>query len=162
MRLVSAAFFAVLALVAARPAHTFGSAAPTRAQVIKRFEKATGRKLSVDNASTRAGHFTALRLTKSVTNVALYGDFTLWLVAPGALEDDVTQLLTNVHTGELGTPGASGIYWEQVSLLSGGTAWLARKRYGPNLVLWHYGPTQKVDPAFGRLHKVLLKVVAAA
>jgi hypothetical protein len=161
-RLLSAAVFAALALIAVGPARTATSGAPTQAQVIKRFEKSTGRKLAADAGSTRAGHYTALRLSKSVTNVALYGDFTLWLVAPGTLEDDVTQLLTNAHTGELGAPGAAGIYWEQTSSFGGGTAWLAKKRYGPNLVLWRYGTTRKVDPAFKRLHKALLKVVAGS
>lgn len=159
-RLLSAAVFAALALVAVGPARTATSAAPTQAQVIKRFEKATGRRLAADAGSTRPGHYAALRLSKSVTNIALYGDFTVWLVAPGTLEDDVTQLLTNAHTGQLGTPGAAGIYWEQTSSLGGGTVWLAKKRYGPNLVLWHYGRTQKVDPAFTRLHKALLRVLA--
>ena len=159
-RLLSAAMFAALALIAVGPARTSTTAPPTRAQVIKRFEQAAGRRLAVDPAATRAGHYTALRLPKSVTNVALYGDFTLWLVAPGTLESDVAQLLTNAHTGKLGTPGASGIYWEQASSLGGGKVWLAKKRYGQNLVLWHYGQTQKVDPAFKRLHQALLEVLA--
>ncbi|MFN8221933.1 MAG: hypothetical protein U0R50_01645 [Gaiellales bacterium] len=161
VRLVSAALVAALALVAIAPGRTAQSAVPTQAQVSKRFEKATGRRLAADAASSRAGHYVALRLPRSVTTTALYGDFTLWLVQPGSLEADVTQLLTNVHTGELGSPGPGGIYWEQVTSLSGRTAWLAKKRYGPNLVLWHYGPVHRVDPPFSRLHKALVKVAGA-
>ena len=162
VRVFSAAVFAALALIAVGPGRSATSVSPPQAQVIKRFELTTGRRLAADAGATRAGHYTALRLSKSVTNVALYGDFTLCLVAPGTLDDDVTQLLTNAHTGQLGTPGAAGIYWEQSSSLGGGTVWIAKKRYGPNLVLWHYGQTQKVDPGFKRLHKALLKVLAGS
>lgn len=164
-RLLSAAIFTVFALVAMGPARAAttapDTAALTPAQVIKRFETATGRKLAADARSARAGHYTALRLAKSVTNIALYGDFTIWVVAPGALEADSRQLLTNAHTGALGTPGAAGIYWEQGSSLGGQAYWLGKKRYGANLVLWHYGTAAKVDPAFKRLHKVLLGKVLA-
>ena len=101
-----------------------------------------------------------LRLTSSVTNTATYGDFRLYLLAPGTTADDADELLVNLHTGELGSPGPGGVYWEQTRMLSGGTVWLGKKRYGPNLVLWHYGSVQKVDPTFKRLHQALLRVVA--
>ena len=160
-RLVSAALFSVIAFVAMGPARAATTApsatALTQAQVIKRFEKQTGRRLVP--APGRSG---ALALPKSATNLAYYGDFALWVVPPGNLENDVARLLTDVHTGELGTPGAAGIYWEKGTYLGGEPYWLGKKRYGANLVLWHYGTTPKVDPPFKRLHKVLGKVVAGA
>jgi hypothetical protein len=177
VRFLSAAFLSVITLVAIGPARA-ATAAPranaltqvaltqvalTQAQVIKRFEAATGRKLAVDSRSGNAGHYSALRLAKSVSNSALYGDFTLWVVAPGTLEDDIARLLTNVHTGLLGAPGAAGIYWEQGTYLGGQTYWLGKKRYGANLVVWRYGAEPKVDPSFKRLHNVLLtKVLTTA
>lgn len=164
VRFLSAAIFAVVALVAVAPGRATTSeatAAPlSQSQVIKRFAQATGRTLAVDRGASRPGHYTVLRLSSSVTNTATYGEFKLFLVAPGTLDADTRQLLLNVHTGELGSPAAGGIYWEQTRLLSGGTVWLGKKRYGQNLVLWHYGPIPKVDPTFKRLHKALTKVVA--
>lgn len=165
-RFFSAALLSAVALIAMAPARAATSApsasALTQAQVIKRFETATGRKLAVDARSTRAGHYTALRLVKSVSTTALYGDFTVWVVAPGTLEDDVTQLLTNQHTGQLGVPGAAAIYWEQGSAFGGQVYWLGKKRYGVNLVLWRYGTQPKVDPSFKRLHKVLGTVLVGS
>ncbi len=172
VRFLSAAFLSVITLVAIGPARAATTAphanaltqvALTQAQVIKRFEAATGKRLVVDTRSGNAGHYSALRLAKSVSNAALYGDFTLWVVAPGTLEDDIARLLTNVHTGLLGAPGAAGIYWEQGTYLGGQTYWLGKKRYGANLVVWRYGAEPKVDPSFKRLHKILLaKVLATA
>lgn len=149
-----------MALVAVAPGRAVTNAPLTQAQVVKRFEQATGRKLTVDRASSRSGRYTVLRLSSSVTNTATYGEFKLFVVAPGAADAEAQQLLVNVHTGVLGSPAAAGIYWEQTRLLSGGSVWIGKKRYGPNLVLWHYGPVQKVDPTFKRLHKALSRVVA--
>lgn len=146
-----------IALIALGPARAATATSPlTQAQVVKRFETATGRK-----PVAWPGHSGALRLSKSGTNLALYGDFVLWVVGPDARTETIERLLTDAHTGELGTPGAAGIYWEQGSALGGQHYWLGKKLYGTNLVLWRYGATAKVDPSFKRLHKVLLKVVAA-
>jgi hypothetical protein len=155
-RLISAAVLSSIALIALGPARA-ATPALTQAQVVKRFETATGRKLAA-----WPGHSGALRLSKSTTNLALYGDFVLWVVSPGGREEAIEKLLTDVHTGELGTPGAAGIYWEQGSYLGGQPYWLGKKLYGTNLVLWRYGTAAKVDPSFKRLHKVLLGKVLAA
>ena len=156
VRLLSAAMLSGIALIALGPARA-ATATPalTQAQVVKRFETATGRR-----PAAWPGHPGALKLPKSATNLALYGDFVLWVVGPDARAETIEQLLTDVHTGELGTPGAAGIYWEQGSAIGGQQYWLGKKLYGANLVLWRYGATAKVDPSFKRLHKVLLKLVA--
>jgi hypothetical protein len=150
---------ACLALLALAPAR---AAAPTltQADVVARFKTATGSRLVVDRRASRPGHYTALELPPSVTNLALYGDFTIWVVGTATLEEDVAQLLADAHTGTVGEPGAAGIHWEKGTALGGTTRWLAKKRYGENLVLWRLGPTPKVDASFKRLHKVLLQKVA--
>ena len=152
----------VVAVAAVGAAGAARVAAPslTAAQVTKRFQAATGRKPAVDRRLTRPGHATALRLSSSVTNTALYGDFVLWVVGPASPEADVAALLADTHTGAAGTPAAAGIVWERGTSLSGTPYFLAKKRYGANLVLWRYGPVQKVDPGFSRLHKVLTRLVA--
>jgi hypothetical protein len=159
VRFLSAALLSAVALIAMGPARAATTApsvsALTQAQVIKRFERQTGRRLV-----PAPGHSGALALPKSATNLAFYGDFLLWVVGPGNLENHVAQLLTDVHTGELGTPGAAGIYWEKGTYFGGQPYWLGKKRYGTNLVLWHYGATANVDPPFKRLHKVLGTVLA--
>ena len=157
VRLLSAAMLSGIALIALGPARA-ATATPalTQAQVVKRFETATGRK-----PVAWPGHPGALRLPKSATNLAFYGDFVLWVVAPDAREANIQRLLSSGQTGELGTPGAAGIYWEQGSYLGGEPYWLGKKLYGANVVLWRYGTAAKVDRSFSRLHKVLLKVVAA-
>lgn len=127
----------------------------------KAFKAATGRTLDVDRGRTRPGRLTALRLPQSVSNAALYGDFVLWVVVPGAsAEQEITSLLSDTHTGALGTPGAAAIYWERGTSLSGTPYVLGKKRYGANLVLWRYGTAAKVDPAFARLHKLLVRIAA--
>ena len=45
-------------------------------------------------------------------------------------------MLTDPHTGELGTPGAGNIYWEKGRTMSGTEVWLAKRQYGANVVLW--------------------------
>jgi hypothetical protein len=160
VRLLSATVLAMIALVVVGPGHAASGAPLTQAQVVTRFAKATGHRLEVDRASSRAGRYTVLRLSASVTNTATYGDFRLYLLPQGATDADTEQLLMNLHTGELGTPAAGGVYWEQTRLLGGGTVWLGKKRYGRNLVLWHYGPVHKVDATFRRLHLALLRVAS--
>jgi hypothetical protein len=134
-----------------------GATALTTSQVIARFKAATGTTLLVDRPSSSPGHYTALQPSPSITNQGRFGRFTLYVVGASATaDDDITKLLADGHTGTLGVPGASGIYWESGRYLSGGTYWLAKKQYGANLVLWWFGSTHRVDAAFKRIHKPLL------
>ncbi len=150
------ALFIGLAVVDARAS----DATPLSAsQVVARFKTATGATLRVDRRSSYAGHYSALSLPPSITNQGRYGRFTLYIVGPASTAADIEQLLADGHTGILGTPGASHIYWERGRYLTGSTYWLAKKQYGTNLVLWWFGPEQKVDVAFSRVHKSLVAVV---
>lgn len=158
-RVAFCGFAACLTLLALQPAR---AAAPVlgQADVVARFKAATGSRLVVDRRATRPGRYTALELPPSVTNLATYGDFTLWVVGTTSLEEDVSQLLADAHTGTVGEPGAAGIHWERNTALGGTTRWLAKKRYGANLVLWRITAAPKVDASFRRLHKVLSAKVA--
>lgn len=133
------------------------SAALTPSQVVARFRASTGGKLLVDRRSSYPGHYTALGVAQSISNIGRYGRFTIFVVTSGA-EADVTSLLADGHTGVLGTPGPAGIYWEEGATLEGDHYWLAKKRYGANLVLWWFGAEQHVDATFKRLHKALLSM----
>ena len=142
-----------------------GVAAPssttlTPAQVVTRFKALTGAKLSVDARSSYAGHYTALALPQSIGNIGRWGRFSILVVTSGD-EADVLHLLTNPHTGELGTPGPATIYWEHGTTIGGAGYWLAKKRYGAGIVLWWYGSEQKAGPTFRRLHKALTAIAAA-
>jgi hypothetical protein len=159
---LSLALLAALVALAVAVAPASGATALTASQVITRFKAATGATLLVDKRSSYPGHYTALSLSPSISNQGRFGRFTLYIVGPSTTADDVTKLLADGHTGMLGTPGASNIYWESGRYLTGGTYWLAKKRYGTNLVLWWFGSKQKVDPAFTRVHKPLLTKVVGA
>jgi hypothetical protein len=158
---LSLALLAALVALAVAVAPASGATALTASQVITRFKAATGSKLLVDKQSSYPGHYTALSLSPSISNQGRYGRFTLYVVDPATTADDITQLLADGHTGVLGTPGASSIYWESGQYLGGGTFWLAKKQYGANLVLWWFGSKKKVDPGFTRIHKPLLAKVVA-
>jgi len=151
----------IAALLTGISAGVAGSAvsAPTPGQVVARFKTLTGARLAVDRRSTYPGHYTALGVVQSIGNISRYGRFTVWVVTSGS-EDDVTQLLADPHTGRLGTPGPASIYWEQGATIAGDQYWLAKKRYGSNLVIWWYGTAQKVDARFTRLHRALLAIAA--
>ncbi len=130
-------------------------------QVVSRFKGATGSKLLVDKRASYPGHFTALALPASISNQGRYGRFTVYVVGPRTRAEDVTGLLADAHTGLLGAPGPSKIYWESGRYLSGERYWLAKKQYGANIVLWWYGSERKIDKSFKRLHQPLRKAVAA-
>jgi hypothetical protein len=155
------ALLAALVALAVAVAPAAGATAQTASQVVARFKTATGSKLLVDKRSSYPGHYTALSLAPSISNQAKYGRFILFVVGPGDVTGDVRKLLSDSHTGVMGAPGPSSIYWERGRYLTGGTYWLAKKQYGTNLVLWWYGSAKKVDAAFVRLHKPLLRKVTA-
>lgn len=152
----------VLALVAALAASAAGtgmsaSASPTPGQVVTQFKARTGTTLLLDRRSSDTGHYTALSVPQSISNLGRYGRFTIWVVTSGD-DADVADLLTDPHTGQLGTPGAASIYWEHGITMDGAGYWLAKKRYGTDIVLWWYGTTRKVDARFTRLHRALLAI----
>lgn len=157
---LSLALLPVFVALAVAVAPASGATALTASQVIAHFRAATGTTLLVDKSSSSPGHYTALSLAPSISNQGRYGRFTLYVVGPSATGADVTRLLADGHTGAVGTPGASGIYWESGRYLTGGTYWLAKKQYGANLVLWWFGSKRKVDAAFSRIHRPLLANVA--
>ena len=129
-------------------------------QVVARFKTATGGKLLVDRRANYPGHYTALGVAQSISNIGKFGRFTIYVVTSGS-EQDVDHLLADGHTGVLAAPGPSAIYWESGSTMTGDRYWLAKKRYG-NLVLWWYGTAKKIDPTFQRLHRALSAMTAGS
>ena len=144
--------FAVAGVVATSA--SAASVALSPAQVVARFRTASGGKLLVDPRTNYPGHYTALGVAQSISNIGKLGRFTIYVVAPGD-EEDVALLLADGPTGVLGVAGPSAISWESGSTMGGDHYWLATKHYS-NLVLWWYGTAKKVDPAFKRLHRALL------
>jgi hypothetical protein len=134
-----------------------GAATPSSlssSQVVARFRAHTEARLRVDPRASYPGHYAALGLPLSIANTGRFGHFTVWVVSSGH-EEDVHGLLANAHTGLLGSPGPSSIYWEHGKTISGTSFWLAKKRYGPNIVLWWYGSRARIDATFQRLHRAL-------
>ena len=122
MRRTACLVFVAGALVAPVGAHAAAgrtAATPlTAARVLALFRAQTGAKLAVDPRSSYRGHYTALVLPQSIANIGRYGHFTIWLVTSGD-QQDVHDLLSDVHTGVLGTHDSSGIYWERASNVYG-------------------------------------------
>jgi hypothetical protein len=133
----------------------------TPAGLVAGFKARTGTTLVVDKRASYSGHYVALGAPQSISNLGRYGRFTVWVVTSGE-EGDARQLLADAHTGELGVPGAASIYWEHGSTMSGEPYWLAKKRYGSNVVLWWYGSDRHVDAAFRRLHRPLIALAGNA
>jgi hypothetical protein len=132
----------------------------TAAQLTTRFKQATGDKLVLNNKISYPGHYKAYDVgAASIARKAKYGTFTIYLITGTDVEAEVTDLLADGHTGMLGTPGPSNIYWEKGSSIYGDEYWLAKKRYGENVVLWWISskPVKKIDKTFKRLHAALLK-----
>jgi len=154
-----ASALAVAAPVAmAAPLHP---ATLTQAGVISAFAARTGARLIADRRASYPGHYAALSVPRSISNIGRYGHFTIWVVTSGR-DEDVDALLANPHTGQLGTPGPAAIYWEHGTTIDGSSYWLAKKRYGSNLVLWWYGSAHKTDLSFRRLHRALTAIAAAS
>jgi hypothetical protein len=157
------ALVAALALACVLPlavAHAAPQAGITAAQLTKSFRQTTGDKLLVNRPLSYAGHYKAYDLgVPTIAKKGKYGTFTIYVVAGGDVESDVQELLADARSGELGTPGPSNIYWEPGSTVFGDQYWLAKKRYGANVVLWwtSEGPTKKIDKTFKRLHAALLR-----
>jgi hypothetical protein len=133
-------------------------------QLATRFKQATGDRLVVSPRASYAGHYTALDLgVATISKKARYGTFTVYVVTGPDVEAEVTDLLADGHTGLLGTPGPGNIHWESGRTLYGDRYWLAKRRYGHNVVLWWIGnrPVRKTDATWTRLHRALTKATAA-
>jgi len=154
---------AVAAMTVSLVGSGLASAAPratttTSSQLLAGFKKATGYKLVRNRQLSYAGHYVAYDLgVSSGSKRALFGTFTVYLVTSTDVESDVTDLLSDTHTGVLGTPGPGNIYWEQGTTLQGVPYWQAKRRYGQNVVVKWIGasPVKKTDSSWKRLHKAL-------
>ena len=154
---------AALALtgVAAAGVKHAASSTVTGRQLTTGFRKATGDRLVVNTKKGYKGHWAAYDFGfESIATKTRYGTFTVYLVTSADVEADVTDLLADGHTGRLGTPGPGNIYWEQGRTIYGDPFWLAKRRYGQNVVLWWIGskPVKKTDATFHRLHVALTAV----
>ena len=152
------AFALVIPLTVAQASPSSGI---TAAQLTAGFKKATGDKLLLNRKVSYPGHFRAYDVgVPTIAKKGKYGTFTIYLVTGSDVEADVEDLLADGYTGVLGTPGPSNIYWEAGTSIYGDKYWLAKKRYGPNVVLWWMGekPVKRVDRTFKLLHRTLLKL----
>jgi hypothetical protein len=130
----------------------------TAAQLTAQFRKATGERLVVNKTISYPGHYTAYDLgVQTVSRRLKFGTFTVYVVTAPQADPEVSDLLADAHTGLLGTPGAGNIYWEPGTSIHGDKYWLAKRRYGANVVLYWMGatPVKKTDVTFKRLHAVL-------
>ena len=149
---------AVLALAALLTSTSVAAPTTTATQLTKRFKAATGQKLVVSKNFSYAGHYKAY--DGGIQTAALkarYGTFTVYLVTASDVEAEVRDLLSDSHSGQLGTPSAGKIYWEQGVTLQGTPYWQAKRRYGPNVVVKWIGasPAKKTDATWKRLHAAL-------
>ena len=149
---------AMLALAAVTTTSSLAASATTATQLTTRFKPATGEKLVVNKQQAYAGHYKAYDLgIPNAVKRARWGTFTAYLVTGADVETEVKSLLANSRTGMLDAPSAGGIYWEQGATLQGTVYWLAKRRYGQNVVVKWIGlaATQKTDASWKRLHKAL-------
>ncbi|MFN0154399.1 MAG: hypothetical protein ACKVUT_08470 [Gaiella sp.] len=136
------------------------ASAPLASQAVaSRFHAATGVRVRPDQRLAYPGHWVALTALPSQANLGRFGTFTLYVLNGDDAATDLHDLLADGHTGRLGAPGPGNIHWESAPLISGGTAWLAKKRYGANVVLWRYGTEKRMDRSFRELHRALVRVV---
>jgi len=149
---------AMIALAALTATSSIAAPTTTSTQLTTRFKATTGQKLVVSKQKSYVGHYRAY--DGGVQTPALkarFGTFTVYLVTATAVEAEVTELLADSHTGQLGTPSAGKIYWEQGVSLYGDKYWQAKRRYGQNVVLTWIGPSgaKKTDTTWKRLHAAL-------
>ena len=152
-------FALVLGIVVVASATAHGATSNTTAtQLTKRFKLSTGEKLVPNKLRSSAGHYKAYDLgVQTAFSKARWGTFTVYLVTGSDVEADVKTLLANTRTGALDKPSAGGIYWEPGATLYGDAYWLAKRRYGQNVVLTWIGstPVKKTDASWKRLHTAL-------
>ena len=122
---------AMLALAAVTATSSVAAPTTTATQLTTRFKAATGQKLVVSKQKSYAGHYKAYDGGVQTSALkARYGTFTVYLVTAADVEAEVTELLADSHTGQLGARSAGGIYWEQGVSLYGDSYWQAKRRYG--------------------------------
>jgi hypothetical protein len=160
-----AAALAVLAAlsVAAAVAVAQTPANITAAKLTASFKRSTGDKLVPNKNFSYPGHYKAYDAgVATIAKKGKYGTFTVYLVTGADVEAEVTSLLGDAHTGVLGTPGPGKIYWESGTTVYGDRFWMAKKRYGGNVVLSWIGskPVKKTDKTFKRLHLALTKATS--
>jgi len=145
----------MIALAALTATSSIAAPTTTSTQLTTRFKAATGQKLVVNKQRSYAGHYRAYDGGVQTSALkARFGTFSVYLVTAAAVETEVTDLLADSHTGQLGTPSAGKIYWEQGVSLYGDKYWQAKRRYGQNVVLTWIGPSgaKKTDATWKRLH----------
>jgi hypothetical protein len=152
---------ALLALVATAVASAQPSATRvSSSQLTKRFKAATGEKLVRNKQKSYAGHYVTYDLgVQTTTRRARWGTFAIYLVTGSDVEAEVTAKLADSRTGALGPRTSAGIYWEQGTTLYGESFWMAKKRYGQNVVLTWIGskPVKRTDATWTRLHRALVR-----
>jgi hypothetical protein len=149
---------AMLALASLLTTTSLAAPTTTASQLTKRFKTSTGQKLVPNGQQSYPGHFKAY--DGGIQTAALkarFGTFTVYLVTAADVEAEVTRLLSDSHTGQLGAPSAGKIYWEQGVTLQGVNYWQAKRRYGQNVVVKWIGasPAKKTDATWKRLHAAL-------
>ncbi|HEX4747271.1 MAG TPA: hypothetical protein VFU99_10355 [Gaiellaceae bacterium] len=152
---------AMLGLAAVTTTSSVAAPATTSTQLTTRFKAATGQRLVVNQQRSYAGHYRAYDGgAQSAALRARYGTFVVYLVTGANVEAEVTDLLAESHTGQLGAPSAGRIHWEQGVSLHGEAYWQAKRRYGHNVVLTWIGSTgaKKTDATWKRLHTALTAV----
>jgi hypothetical protein len=151
----------VVATAALAAAAHAGGAASTTSQVVARFKAHTGDKLLVNKRLSSPGRYVALDLgAPSISRRAKYGTFTVYVLTGRDVDKEAAGLLADAHTGTLGQPGPGNIHWEPGTTLRGDRYWLAKRRYGGNVVLYWIGSSaiKKTDASFRRLHKPLTAI----
>jgi hypothetical protein len=148
----------MITLAALMTSSSIAAPATTSTQLTTRFKAATGQKLVVNKQRSYAGHYRAY--DGGIQTAALkarFGTFAVYLVTATDVEAEAKDLLADSHTGQLGTPSAGKIYWEQGVSLYGDKYWQAKRRYGQNVVLTWIGSSsaKKTDATWKRLHAAL-------
>jgi hypothetical protein len=149
---------AMLALASLLTTTSVAAPTTTASQLTKRFKTATGQKLVVSKTMSYAGHYKAYDLGLATSaNKARWGTFTIFLVTAPDVDAEVTDLLSDTHTGVLGKPSAGNVYWEAGVSIYGDQFWQAKRRYGQNVVLKWTGTSgqRKTDATWKRLHTAL-------
>jgi hypothetical protein len=155
------AFALVLALTAGVALAHPSAPSVSAAQLKTRFKASTGDKLVVNRNMSYAGHYVAFDVgPPSIASKGKYGTFAVYLVTGPDLETEVKDLLADSHTGVLGAPSAGNIHWEQGTSIHGDRYWMAKRRYGSNVVLTWIGVNaarKATDRSFKRLHTALTR-----
>jgi hypothetical protein len=115
--------FAMFALAALMTTSSAAAPTTTATQLTTRFKAATGQKLVVSKQRSYAGHYKAYDGgAQTAALKARYGTFVVYLVTAADVETEVTGLLADTHTGQLGAPSAGKIYWEAGTSIYGDAA----------------------------------------